>query len=56
MSSAHRCCRARVVKYCVAAELLEDFDRDSRRDGLIYIAANQIHFILDRHSRVLEAK
>ena len=40
--SAHRCWRAHVVRYCVAAEL-EDFDRDPRTDGLIYTAANLIH-------------
>ena len=39
--AAHQRCR--VVKYCVAAEL-EDFDRDSRTDGLMYMAANLVHF------------
>ena len=43
ISSAFQCCRVRVVRYCVAAEL-EDFDRDSRTDGLIYMAANLVHF------------
>ena len=46
ISSAYQRCRVHIVRYCVAAEL-EDFDRDSRTDGLIYMAymaVNLIHF------------
>ena len=43
ISSACQRCRVYIVRYCVAAEL-EDFDRDSRTDGLIYMAVNLIHF------------
>ena len=37
ISSAYQRCRVHIVRYCVAAEL-EDFDRDSRTDGLVYMA------------------
>ena len=46
ISSAYQRCRVHIVRYCVAAEL-EDFDRDSRTDGLVYMAymaVNLIHF------------
>jgi hypothetical protein len=43
ISSAYQRCRVYIVRYCVAAEL-EDFDRDPRTDGLIYMAVNLIHF------------
>ena len=46
ISSAYQRCRVYIVRYCVAAEL-EDFDRDSRTDALIYMAymaVNLIHF------------
>jgi hypothetical protein len=43
ISSAFQRCRVHIFRYCVAAEL-EDFDRDSRTDGLIYMAANLVHF------------
>ena len=43
ISSAYQRCRVHIVRYCVAAEL-EDFDRDLRTDGLIYMAVNLIHF------------
>ena len=43
ISSAFQRCRVHIFRYCVAAEL-KDFDRDSRTDGLIYMAANLVHF------------
>ena len=43
IGSAHQRCRVFVVRCCVTAELV-DFDRDSRTDGLVYIAALFLHF------------
>ena len=43
IGGAHQRCRVFDVSCCVTAELV-DFDRDSRTDGLVYMAALFVYF------------